>query len=515
MRRSPGRAAGYVIGSVLALVPAVGVLLGMIALRAAHPAHTAPVGCALLVVLALCWAFVPLFFFGGDETLDPTRLVMLPLRPWPMVGGLLAASLVGVGPLFTLITVAGAMLAVTMTAAAVPVAVVAAALTLLLCVTLARSVAAANTRLLTSRKGRDLALMSGLIVAVGIQLANLAVQKLTTPQGVRFLDPLAHVLRWVPPGSAVDAVHAASAGQWGRAAVGLALTAAATGLLLWWWGRSLTRLMTAPDASTVPAAASGPDAERRSARAGSGGRLVSGRTGTVMERQFRYAWRDPRTKAAWATSLGIGLLMPVVWAAQGTGSMYSVCMSSGLLGMQVYNQFGMDGSAFWLVSQTIGSRAAAEAELRGRALAIAVVAVPYTCVAAVLTAAMLHGWATLPESVGLALALLGSLLGLGAPTSVRFPYAVPQNNSFQSAVPGQTSLVLSNLLAGTVAAALVTAPVLGLLIGLHLAGLHGLLWLVLPVGAGYGAVVAVLGIRVAATWLPRRLPEILTAVSKA
>ena len=50
---------------------------------------------------------MPLFFFGGDDTLDPTRLAMLPLRPRPLITALLTSSLVGVGPLFTLLVGAG------------------------------------------------------------------------------------------------------------------------------------------------------------------------------------------------------------------------------------------------------------------------------------------------------------------------------------------------------------------------------------------------------------------------
>jgi ABC-2 type transport system permease protein len=39
-------------------------------------------------------------------------------------------------------------------------------------------------------------------------------------------------------------------------------------------------------------------------------------------------------------------------------------------------------------------------------------------------------------------------------------------------------------------------------------------WLLLPVGAGYGALITLLGLRLAAPRTARRLPEILAAVSK-
>ena len=132
---------------------------------------------------------MPLFFPTGDETLDPTRLVMLPLRPRPLIGALLVASLVGIGPLFTLcaadrlgrrdgarrrrVVVGGHR------RPARPA----------VCVALARAVATANIRLLTSRKGRDLAVLSGLVIAVGAQVVNFGAQRLSGAGGLSALDP--------------------------------------------------------------------------------------------------------------------------------------------------------------------------------------------------------------------------------------------------------------------------------------------------------------------------------------
>ena len=67
------------------------------------------------------------------------------------------------------------------------------------------------------------------------------------------------------------------------------------------------------------------------------------------------SWRDPKTKAAWVTSLAVGLIVPVFNAVQGTGSVYFACFAAGMLGMQMYNQFGQDTSAFWMVALTISS----------------------------------------------------------------------------------------------------------------------------------------------------------------
>ncbi|WUD74750.1 transporter [Streptomyces sp. NBC_00510] len=505
LRQSTGRRVGWIIGSLVSLLYALGLGVGLVALRGNDYAPSAAIGVA--VVLAVGWAAMPLFVFGGDDTLDPTRLAMLPLRPRPLIRALLVSSLVGVGPLLTFLVVVGAAVSVVAGAASAVAAVIAVPLTVLLCVALSRAVAAANTRLLTSRKGRDLAVLSGLLVAVGAQLVSLGANALTSGHGLERIGALTSVLRWLPPASALDAVRSAGEGAYGLAVGELAWAGAVLGLVLVWWYRSLDRLMTRPDASTVQA---GPSKVRETRFR----LLPEGRTGTVMERQFRYAWRDPRTKAAWATALALGLLLPLVSAVQ-HGSVYTACWAAALLGLQMYNQFGMDGSAFWTVAATVSSRTDAYAELRGRALAIAVVGVPYVAVVTIGAAFLLGRADAAAETLGLSFALLGALIATGAWASVRFPYSMPQENRFGSAAaPGQGSLAWLSLVGGAVTGAVITLPVLGVLIWLHVSGRHGALWLVLPLGCLYGAGFAVLGVRTAAPRLLGRLPEVLTAVSK-
>lgn len=176
LRQSSGRRAAYIASVVITLLIAAGQLIALIALRG--NAHVESLVVLLAGVLALGWAVMPLFFSDGDETLDPSRLVMLPLRPRPLITALLTSSLVGIGPLFTLCLTAGSVIALAHGAGAAVFAVLAAPLTLLVCVALARTVATANSRLLTSRKGRDLAVLSGLVIAVGIQAVNFGAQRL-------------------------------------------------------------------------------------------------------------------------------------------------------------------------------------------------------------------------------------------------------------------------------------------------------------------------------------------------
>ncbi|MEU9286364.1 transporter [Streptomyces sp. NPDC048275] len=509
LRRSAGRRAAYIASAVLVLLFAALQLLGLIALRG--NAHAASVTVLLVAILALGWAVMPLFFPSGDETLDPTRLVMLPLQPRALVRALLAASLVGIGPLFTLSLLAGSVISVAHGAAAYVTAVVALVLALLVCVALARAVAAANIRLLSSRKGRDLAVLSGLGIAIGVQLVNFGAQQLGSSGGLSQLDPAADVLRWLPPASAIGAVDSVSEGSYGVGVVQLALSVAALVGLLALWSRSLTRLMTSPDGSTLQAAE---PAARERTSTGLSRLLPAGRTGTVMERSLRYVWRDPKTKAAWVTSLAIGLIVPVFNALQGTGSIYFACFAAGMLGILMYNQFGQDTSAFWMVAMTIASPHDAYVELRGRALALLVITLPYATLVTVLTTALLGDWPRLPEALGLSFALLGAMLATGAWSSARFPYSIPQEG-YKNVAPGQAGLAWISVFGGMVSAALLSAPVIALTIWLNVtADGDRWSWLLLPLGAGYGALLTVLGLRLAAPRTARRLPEILAAVSK-
>ncbi|WP_051857966.1 hypothetical protein [Streptomyces cellulosae] len=508
LKQSAGRRAAYIGSAVAVLLFTALLLIGLIALRG-H-AHAASLVVLLVAVLAAGWAVMPLFFPGGDETLDPTRLVMLPLRPRPLVRALLAASLIGIGPLFTVCVLAGSVVSVAHGPVAYVVGVVGVVLALLMCVALARTVAVANVRLLTSRKGRDLAVLSGLVVAVGAQVVNFGVQRLGT-SGLAQLDGPADVLQWVPPASAIGAADSASEGAYGTAALQLALTALAPAALIALWSRHLTRLMTAPDGSTLQAADTR-SGERKSA--GLSRLLPPGRTGTVMERSLRYVWRDPKTKAAWVTSLAIGLIVPVFNALQGTGSLYFACFAAGMLGVQMYNQFGQDTSAFWLVAMTISSTRDAYVELRARALALLVITLPYAVLVTVLTTALLDDWPKLPEVLGLSFALLGAMLATGAWTSARFPYSIPQEG-YKNVAPGQAGLAFMAILGGMVSAALLCAPVIAGTIWLNVSdGGDRWSWLLLPVGAVYGAAITVGGLRLAAPRTARQLPEILLAVSK-
>lgn len=509
LRQSSGRRAAFIASLVVTLLLAAAQVLGLVLLRGNEHAGTVVV--LLTGVVALGWAVLPLFFPSGDDTLDPTRLVMLPLRPEPLIRALLVSSMIGIGPLFTLCLAVGSVLALAHGAAGIVFAVLAVPLTMLLCVALSRTVTTANVRLLNSRKGRDLAVLSGLVIAVGIQFVNFGAQRLGQAGGLSTLDPAADVVRWLPGASAVASVDAASDGSYGVAVAQLLITVAALAALMWMWQRSMVRLMTSPDGSTLAAAE---PAREESGRGGLSALLPEGRTATVMQRSLRYVARDPKTKAAWVTALAVGAIVPLLNAVQGTGSVYFACFAAGMLGMQMYNQFGQDTSAFWMVALTISSPRDAYVELRARAFVLLLLTLPFTLIVCAVTAAVIGDWRSLPGALGLSFALLGSMLATGAVASALFPYSIPQEGAFKNVVPGQGGLAWISILGGMLAAALLAAPVIVPTIWMHVTDRHDALWLLVPGGLVYGALVGWAGLRIAARRTAARLPEILAAVSK-
>ncbi|MFC9325309.1 transporter [Kitasatospora sp. NPDC057015] len=503
LRRSPGRAAVYVLGAVFGLLAAAAVALGLALLNGRAGAGDAAVMVAAALVVS--WAALPLFLFSSDESADPTRLAMLPLRPWPMLRGSALAALIGPGPAAALLVLGGAAAAGAHGAASAAFAVVGVPLAAVSLVALSRAVAAGNARLLSSRRGKDFAIFGGLLFALLAQAGNLTFQSTLGKPG-ESLDltpfaPFAAVLRWLPPVSALDAARTAGEGRYALAALQLAAGAALLVALLRWWLASLRQLMVTADSSTLEVA-------RGAGRARAWRFLPAGRTGAVMQRHLRYAWREPRAKAAVFTGIGMTLVLCALSVIQGWSSVYLVVMAGMFLGLQMLNLFGMDGSAFWMVAATLLTPADARDELRGRAYAVLSYAVPVTVLLGLVLAAVTGDWAGLAPALGLALCVLGCAIGLGALFSVVAPYTMPADNSpMRSAAPGQGGLTLLNTFGSMVGVLLLGLPVGGYLLWAS-AG-HGPAWAVLPLGPLYGALAVVLGIRIAAGRLLGRLPEIL------
>lgn len=495
--RSPARLALVLLGAAFGLL--VVALLGaaLVYLRDT-PATVAAAGTLVAAVLAIGWATVPIAAFGVDETLDVSRLALLPIRRDRLLAGLLAGALIGVPPLLTALLVGVTVAAVVTSWPAVPVAVVAFVLLLAMLLLLGRVTTSALSRLLRSRRGRDLAVVVGLFVVLAAQLPRLLVENLDEQRLVR----IGEVLRWTPPGAAVRAVADAAAGSWGPALLSLAYSAATVALLLAGWYAALGAALTVVDASTT-------SARRRSG-------LRGGRLGAVAGKDLRYAWREPRLKFSWLQMMVFGVAVPgfALWDEGRFLPLAAATFSALLVAALQFNLLGPEGTAFWLTVVTTGTERDARTDLAGRNAATAAVALAWIVPAAVVLAAVAgSGVRSVLVSVGAAAAVLGAGLAVGTVISVLAPYPMPDQPSAAFTGPGPGRGCLAGVL--WIVGALVT-------VALALpAVVPALAWgdswpVALAVAAGgpaWGACLAWVGRRIAAQHLVTRLPELLVAVT--
>jgi len=507
-------------GAVLFGIGAFGAgAVGLIAftvLAGARGDSTAPdLAIVVFAIATLGWTVLPILGFGNDETLDPQRLATLPLTRRQLVTGVLAASLIGVAPVATLVALSGALIGLAHDAPSAALIVLAVLMTLLLCVVASRTMVSLLVPMLRSRRGRDFTILA--VTLLGLTPPLLEMFAARGSHGHDFHQvfvQIAHRVRLTPFAWGGTAVSDAAAGH-DLAAVGL--LAAVGGLiaaLLWVWSHALERALTSSDAP-----ASAPRPSRAGAPAGLIPRVLPflprNRVGAVAAKDLRYFARDPRRRAP----LIGALIVPAVALFASLSEGPTRPQSTTLLGLVAVlpaagltlNQFGLDGAALW---SSVAAGNDPRADLVGKNLASMLVMVPLATVSAVICAAFTHGWAYLPLTLGLAPAIFGVLLGVGDVMSVRVPYAMPDRRNPLAFNPGQGC---ATLLAGFGALAvqgMLLAPVAALTFLLLTTQPLAIATIIAVVVANaYGTTIWVTGRNIAWRDVWWRLPELLDAVS--
>jgi ABC-2 type transport system permease protein len=463
--------------------------------------------------LVFGWMFLPLVFFGVDETLDPARFALLPLSRRTLVTGLLAAALLGLPSIATLLMstglVAGAgSLGGWPAAGAAAVGVV---LGLVLCVAISRAVTSAFATALRSRKTRDLAAV--LLTGVAALLGPIQLALMNNSQDANWstVQQVARILGWTPLGAAYTLGVDVAAGRAWTVPIKLLIVGASIAALLWWWSRSLESAMVGARGSAGAApATSGPTGRSvellipRPLRW-----LPRNRFGALVARDARLWWREARRRASLITVGVIGVVMPVIFISNDSASTWLPSFSMAFVGLMgalnLANQFGFEGTAY---ATNMIAGVPGRTELHSRALGLSVYMVPALVILAVVTGAR-RDPAWIPALLGAALAAYGVGVALATLASVVGAYAMPDtSNPFAISSGGG---VLKSLLSFAVLLGSGVATVPYLLIAL--ATDDAWLWLALPVGLAYGGGAYWLGLRLSAAILDRRMPELLATVN--
>ncbi|UWZ36679.1 ABC transporter permease [Dactylosporangium roseum] len=478
--------------------------------------------------VVLAWVFLPLLFFGVDETLDPARFALLPVPRRTLVLGMLAAAFVGIPPVVTFLATLGSLIGAIGDGgiAAGAVAVVGSLVGLALCVAASRAVTSAFARMLRSRRVRDLAAL--LIALLGIscnplfQLMFAIVRHGESKQATT----IAEILSWTPLAAPYVAYLDAIDGDWALVAARLLIGVAGVAALLWWWLRTIE--------SAMLGTTSGPGAARKAAPTGRPVHtflpgvvrlLPTGRFAGLLAREIRYWLRDPRRRASLISLLAASIVIPFAFtfgtraggSATGPGAgtagglsdnalVYSLLFAGAFVGLVLVNQFGNDGTAYALHMLT---NVPGQVELAARALGVGILTFPLLAGGTVVVSVLTGHAAQLPAALGVGLCAFGISVGAAGIMSVIAPYPMPDTNNPFAMNTGRGSVKSLLSLVSMIVTWVLTAP-LTVAFALLPAALS---WLILPAGLIWGFALAWVGTRVAGHLLERRAPEVLVAVT--
>jgi ABC-2 type transport system permease protein len=504
LRAGRGRKALFLLGLAMGGLLAIGGYSTFATPGLAGDTHGAanllPLGGATLV---LGWLLLPLIFFGVDESLDPARFALLPLRPRTLITGQLAAALVGIPALATLAATAGTVETAARLggpgAAAVQVAGISCGL--VLCVALCRAVTSAFAGALRSRRSRDLAavLLALLAAMIGpLRLAALAGAQSADQHAVTIV---ARVVAWTPLGAPYSVGLDVASRPWAVPVKLLIVVLAIAGLL---------RLWSATVESAMVGTVAG-SARRANATAGPVALLLPRRFprtrfGALVAREVRYWTRETRRRATLITFAAAGIFLPISLAAAGGPPGGMVLFVGSFAAVGLANQFGYDGSA---LAANVTAAVPARQEIESRTVAHAIFTLPFLLVVSVVVGVASGDPAGIPADLGLLIAAYGVGLAVVLPISVRTAFALPDTaNPFATSSGGSTAKSLLTI------AVLVGTLVLSLPLQLAALALDPVWpWIGLPAGIAYGVAAYLMGATYATALLDRRLPEVLAAVS--
>jgi ABC-2 type transport system permease protein len=503
----------FVIGAVGALVIA---LAGFATLAAGRGDSGGPnVAVVVFGLSTLGWTFFPILGFGNDETLDPQRLATIPLTRRQLVTGVLAASLVGVAPVATLLAFTGALVGFAHDLASTLLIVAVILVNLLLCVVASRTLVAVLVPILRSRRGRDFTILA--VTILGLLPPVLEVFAAGRGGGhnwSRTISQTAHRVRFTPFAWGGTAVADAARGHSLRAIGFLLAMTALVGVLLLIWSHALERALTSSD-TPAPAVAPRRGMSTSALIPRALPFLSPNRVGATAAKDLRYSMRDPRRRAPLIAALvlpAVALWAPLSQLSHRPASttllaLVAVLPAAGL----TLNQFGLDGAALWI---TVSAGNDPRSDLTGKNIANLLVMIPIATVATLICAVFTRGWSYVPLTLGLAPALFGVLLGVGNVVSVRVPYAMPDRRNPLAFNPGQgCATLLAGFGALAVQGILLIPVAVFATITLNLLPLGAATVLTVVFANAYGAGIWLGGRRIAwrdAWW---RLPELLEAVS--
>ncbi|BDA65136.1 transporter [Actinomyces capricornis] len=552
-----------IVGTVIGLLHGVGLLcgaaIGVVALGGlASPAQTAAVLGGLGALIVAGWTMVPLLLTGVDSTLDPRAIAAWTAPSPALARGLLAAAACGIPGVLTAVVLL--LPTIAWLAAGEPAAAGLAALCapagLTTCVLLSRLVVV-RAGTWASRRGRETtAVIASLLVMIAALLPSLATEVLEARslQDLAGLRTAATALGLSPLGWSFAAPGLLATGPaWAAIAVALGAWLLPLALLRPWY-RLVARVMTTTGSTAGASQSYGsrapahvPAAEGTAPGAGEGAhraaipealpwagrlsRLLPAASAAIAARGLRYWRSDPRYLLQLISVIMVPILlvaMPAFRAVRVSVNGQEVHTSAALgqapiavllivpvlvlmMGWSIHNDIGYDSTAVW---SHMSAGVPGRQDLAGRAVAALVWQVPVAAIGVVGVCLWAGRWDAAPALIGGSAALHGCALAWSLLTSVLLPYEVvpPGASPLSSRTSGMALVAALVQMLGLLAILLAAAPVGAPAVAAVVTGHVSWGWLLLPVGAAWGAGALALAIARAGRLLDRRGPELLAAI---
>jgi ABC-2 type transport system permease protein len=509
--RGSGRAqVSFILSTLAAGLVAVGTFAGLAALRG--QSASVDVTTVVFTLFAFGWLILPLLVFGLDGTLDPATLALYPLRTRPLAVGLLAASATGAWPLANVLGLLGVTVGLAHGLAGVVIAVLAVLMQVLFCLTLTRFVTTGLAGLLRSRRGKDFAALLILpLFALYEGFAQIvprltAEGKLTTAS----FDGVDTWLRWIPPGLAAHAIQDASEGHPGTALLRLALLGAIIVALGWLWIRSLSRALVTVDTTTQSSAVH--EAALPFAR--------DGLRGTVAARFWVYQRREPTSLIYWGITAVIMVAVSVstIRTPAYLGAVLgSAGFGAAFIGIFYADSIGRSGPSFGYEAMALGDRRSLRAYFSGQDVALALIAVPLLTLVSFGVAAVAGHPVDGFLGMAVDLAGIGAGLGLSNIFSAALPYPVEKRVGSLSPRPadGYAGYSFAGSLGSLLGVAVAISPVVLAALFTRSDPAVVRMPVLVVCGAAYGAVLAWIGVGVAARTAEQKLPELYQIAARS
>ncbi|HXS66812.1 MAG TPA: hypothetical protein VN767_28480 [Streptosporangiaceae bacterium] len=511
LRSSNSAKATFITSTIFAGLTAIATFLLLSAFRG--QAASVYVTSVIFTLFAFGWLILPIFVFGLDSTLDPATLALYPLRTRPLATGLLAASATGAWPLANVLGLLGVTVGLASGASGLIIAVIAVPLQVLFCITLARLVTTGMAGLLRSRRGKDLAVFLFIPLFVLYEVftqvvpAEAAGRKLSAAS----FHGLDSWLRWLPPGLAAHAIQDASDGHLGTALLRLALLAAVIVGLGWLWVSMLSRALVTSDTTT------------QSSRVRNTALPLArfGLRGAVIARFWVYQRREPASFANWAIAAvvmaAISIRALITQGGHPAFVLASAIFGAAFIGYFHSNAAGLTGPPFVLEAMALTGRRELRSYFAGQNLVLAVIGVPLLTLVSFGLAVL----AKRPEfgflGVAVGLAGLGAALALSNLLTVALPYPMDKKagRPMRRASQGYGLSGFLGVFGCLIGVGLACVPMIVAVVSTSATPATIRMPVLIVVGAVYGYLLALAGVRIAAVAVESKMPELCQAAIRS